>query len=60
MSPVKPLSLRSQCEHWLRNPFSSSFVQGYYGFPRRFAPRNDRQGSAAVRSNFNFALSHAQ
>ena len=26
MSPVKPLSLRSQCTHWLRNPLPPSLL----------------------------------
>ena len=26
MSPVKPLPLRSQCAHWLRNPLAPSLL----------------------------------
>ena len=46
---LQPVIARAQSARG--DPFFPVLAQGYYGFPRRFAPRNDRQGSAPVRSN---------
>ena len=36
------------------NPSPPAFAQGYYGFPRRFAPRNDRRGFRQAKQNRRF------
>ena len=36
------------------NPSPPAFAQRYYGFPRRFAPRNDRRGFRQAQQNRRF------
>ena len=36
------------------NPSPPAFAQGYYGFPRCFAPRNDRRGFRQAQQNRRF------